>query len=155
MRVLVSSLAADSTPASAAVGLDVVRCVTRAEPNSWFQFDLSPRRVAVRPSAYSLRHYSSWDVEAVRNWVFQGSVDGATWTTLRAHKEDTTLNGKGAAATWALQDVPEQGYFSHFRVFQTGPNSNKHFYLPISGFELFGTVILPKGPLPHLFHWTY
>ncbi len=30
----------------------------------------------VQPTAYTLRHYSSWDVEALRNWNFEGSNDG-------------------------------------------------------------------------------
>jgi hypothetical protein len=32
---------------------------------------------------------------ALRNWELQASKDGTTWTTLRKHKDDTTLNEPG------------------------------------------------------------
>jgi len=144
IRVTASSLATDSQPTSAAVGREAVRCVTKPEPNSWFMFDLTPSRIMVRPTAYTLRHYSSWDMECLRNWVLQGSVDGNTWVDLSVHKEDESLNGKGSTATWTLQKQQSM-WFSYFRVLQTGPNSNKHFYLPLSGFEIYGSALIPHG----------
>jgi hypothetical protein len=146
LRVIPSTLAPDSTPASAVVGQDVVRCVTKAEPKSWFVIDLI--NVTVRATAYTLRHYSSWDTEAVRNWVFQGSLDGESWTTLRDHVEDTGLEGKGATKTWTIENAAMGFFFRQFRIFQTGPNSNKHHYLAVSGFELYGVAKMPDvGPL--------
>ena len=32
---------------------------------------------------------------ALRNWEFQVSKDGTTWTTLRKHKDDCSLNEPG------------------------------------------------------------
>ena len=43
--------------------------MTVAQPNMWFVIDLMGRRV--QPTRYTLRHYDSWDVEALRNWRFE------------------------------------------------------------------------------------
>eukprot|EP00457_Paulinella_chromatophora_P000814 gb/GEZN01000814.1/.p1 GENE.gb/GEZN01000814.1/~~gb/GEZN01000814.1/.p1 ORF type:complete len:1063 (-),score=123.04 gb/GEZN01000814.1/:329-3517(-) len=136
LLVTASSLSTDSQPASAIVGNQVVRCVTLAERNSWFTIDLKGLKVA--PTHYSLRHYSTWDMEALRDWLFQASVDGMTWTTLMTHVKDERLNGKGGTATWALPASPEP--FTFFRITQTGLNSNGHHYLALSGFELYGAL---------------
>jgi hypothetical protein len=50
------------------------RCATKPHANSWILVDLVDKYV--QPTAYTLRHYSSWDVEALRNWNFEGSNDG-------------------------------------------------------------------------------
>jgi hypothetical protein len=76
----------DSAPPSAAVGRETVRCVTQPVPNSWFCFDLTDLSLA--PSAYSLRHYSSWDNECLRHWVLEGSNDGLSWDALVTHTND-------------------------------------------------------------------
>lgn len=44
--------------------------------NQWFVIDLKGRLVV--PSHYSLRHYSSFDVEALR-WVEEGVLQGNTF----------------------------------------------------------------------------
>lgn len=147
VQVAASSLAADSKPTEFAVGNEVVRCVTKAVADSWFTFDLMDK--LCRPTHYTLRHYASWDVEAVRNWLFQGSNDGENWTTLRTHVNDAALNVKGATFTWQVpfgadaSGPAARSFFRMFRVFQTGLNSNKHLYLAISGFELYGTLVKP------------
>lgn len=137
VEVTVAKSKADSAPISAVVGREVVRCLCHDMPNGWFVIDL--KEIRVRPSAYMLRHYSSWDTEALRNWNFEGSPDGGlTWILLRAHTNDTTLEQKGQAYTWPLSGVTQ--WFSQFRVYMTGPNSNDHNYLCLSGFELYGEV---------------
>ena len=86
-----------------------------------------------------------------RNWKLEGSLDGETWTVLRAHENDisaslssalliasawivTALRGKGATATWTIQTDKE---FRIFRVTSTGLNSSGHFRnVAVSGFEL-------------------
>jgi hypothetical protein len=42
------------------------RCVSSALENSWFVIDLKDREV--NPTHYTLRHYASYDTEALRNW---------------------------------------------------------------------------------------
>ena len=56
----------DSQPAHALLGREAVRCVTKPQEKSYFIIDFSPRRI--RPTHYTLRHYNSWDTEALRNW---------------------------------------------------------------------------------------
>jgi hypothetical protein len=89
VQVTASSLMADSAPASSVVGYVVidcssvciahfsflprrrtaVRCVSRPQQNSWFCIDLLSRSAAV--THYSLKHYSAFDGEALRNWRFE------------------------------------------------------------------------------------
>jgi len=128
----------ESSPASAVCGKEVVRCVSAAKPNQWFVIDLTASGKCVRPSHYSLRHYSSWDLEALRNWRFEGSVNGFEWVTLSVHANDASLDRKGATHTWALPGC--QLLCTMFRIFQTGLNSNHHHYLACSGFEIYGQL---------------
>jgi len=73
-------------PASAICGRELVRCVTMAKPNQWFSIDLKDKQACV--SEYTIKHYDSWDTEALRNWRFEGSNDGNVWILLREHVND-------------------------------------------------------------------
>ena len=129
-----------SAPLSSLVGPEVVRCVTQPRQGSWIAIDLLDKTVLL--TAYTLRHYSSWDTEALRHWRLEGSVDGERWTLLREHVNDESLNAKGKAVTWII-DVNVPGCaraYRMFRVTQTGENSNKHHYLACSGWELYGQL---------------
>ena len=98
-------------------------------------------------TAYTLRHYSSWDTEALRHWRLEGSADGERWTLLREHVNDESLNAKGKAVTWMI-DVNAPGCaraYRMFRVTQTAENSNKHHYLACSGWELYGQLYAADG----------
>jgi len=136
IKITTSGLMSDSAPISAAVGHEVVRCVTKPERNAWFVFDLCDFQLC--PTHYMLRHYSSWDTECVRNWVFEGSNDGVTFEPLSTHAKDGSLAKKGATKTWKLSETKRR--YRMFRVLQTGRNSNNNYYLPISGFELYGAL---------------
>lgn len=91
------------------------------------------------PTHYTLRHYESYDIEALRNWKFQAARGGGAWVTIREHTKDAALDKKGKAHTWDLPEAPSQ-FFNRFRVLQTGPNSNGNKYLACSGFEIYGTL---------------
>lgn len=140
VRLTASSLNEDSEPLSAIVGQAVVRCVTQPTQDQWMALDFGPYKL-IQPTAYSLRHYSSWDTEALRNWRFQATTDAdvrsAQWVTLLEHKEDSSLEGKGSTHTWTVQTTR---FFRAFRIFQFDKNSNKHHYLALSGFEIYGTL---------------
>eukprot|EP01084_Bolivina_argentea_P100315 180137_1 len=145
VRIMQSSLAKDSHPGYAAIGRETVRCVTEPKKSSWYMVDVSPLKVI--PSHYSMRHYSSFDTECLRNWRIEATnnskngFDG-NFTVLMKHVNDTSLNHKGATHTWALPaNAVNNMAFSQFRIFQFGVNSNQHHYLPMSGFELYGTVV--------------
>ena len=124
-----------SMPAWAAVGREVTRCVTQAAKESWFCVDFV--HFYIKPTAYTLRHYDTWDSEALRDWKLQGSNDGKKWSKIISHKKDEALNRKGCAAlsiallgvliwlpvhsathTWQLPKVKKS--FRMFRVLQTG-----------------------------------
>jgi hypothetical protein len=90
-----------SHPAWAICGRSLVRCVSMARPNMWFMADLKDKKVKL--TAYTLKHYNSWDSEALRNWRFEGSNDGISWEMLKNHVNDAALNAKGATFTWKIQ----------------------------------------------------
>lgn len=66
VEVTCASLMDDSQPIRAVVGRSAVRCVSKAEENQWVCVDFKSRRV--RPTHYTLRHYSMTDLEALREW---------------------------------------------------------------------------------------
>jgi hypothetical protein len=126
-----ATLAAESV-----VGRETVRCVTAARKEAWFVIDLGERWV--QPTAYTLRHYKSWDTEALREWKLQGSNDGKKWTKLLSHKKDLSLDKRGATKTWVIPTTMKA--YRMFRVLQTGKNSNGHLFMALSGFELYGQL---------------
>lgn len=71
-----------------------------------------------------MRHYSSWDTEALRSWNFEGSNDGSRWTLIGRHVDDKSLNKTGQAFTWPV-DCRE--FFSKFRILMTNINSDGHW----------------------------
>lgn len=138
IEVRASSVTSDSAPPGALLARQLLRFTTKPEKQSWVSFDFGKH--VIRPSHYTLRHYASWDVEALRNWVFEGSVNGKTWTLLRQHTKDQALSGKSDTHTWALSGPNAQKAYRYFRVRQTGLNSNGHYYLALSGFEIYGLL---------------
>lgn len=144
MVVNSSALMHDSLPASAIVGNEVVRCCTKPQVNSWFELDF--RRYRVCPTHYALRHYASWDTEALRTWVLDGSEDGIDWVRLSSIENDTSLDKAGATHTWPVSAQATKGlFFRYLRLRQTGPNSNDHHYLALSGFEVYGKLVRRDG----------
>ncbi|XP_056151239.1 E3 ubiquitin-protein ligase HECTD1 isoform X3 [Lampris incognitus] len=116
-----------------------LNCHTNDDKNAWFAVDLG---LWVIPSAYTLRHARGYGRSALRNWVFQVSKDGQSWTTLYTHVDDCSLNEPGSTATWPLDPSKEekQGW-RHIRIKQMGKNaSGQTHYLSLSGLEIYGTV---------------
>lgn len=137
-----SPLLSDSKPISFSIGREATRVVTKPIANAWIQISFSG--IEVSPSHYSLRHFSSSNSDALRNWIFQGSVDGITWISLSAHSKDESLTKKGSSKTWLIPDESTNGAFmSHFRILQTGSNSSGNNSLALSGFEIYGKT---RGP---------
>jgi len=61
---------------------------TNNEANAWMAVDLK-RHLA--PSHYCLRSDSNSGIYKLRNWRVEGSKDGASWTCLREHVNDSSL----------------------------------------------------------------
>ncbi|CAH1960044.1 unnamed protein product [Acanthoscelides obtectus] len=116
-----------------------LNCHTNDDKRAWFSVDLG---VYIVPTAYTLRHARGYGRSALRNWHFQMSKDGSTWTTLYAHSQDMSLNDPGSTATWPLEPpAEEQQGWRHVRIQQAGKNaSGQTHYLSLSGFEIYGRI---------------
>lgn len=116
-----------------------LNCHTNDDKRSWFTIDLG---LYVIPACYTLRHARGYGRSALRNWLFQMSRDGITWTTLYTHTDDTSLNEPGSTSSWPIE-VPSDEYqgWRHIRIQQCGKNaSGQTHYLSLSGLEIYGQV---------------
>ncbi len=95
-----------------------VRCVTRALANSWVQINL--HGVRLKLSHYTVRHYSTWDLEALRFWRIEASNDGISWTILRQHDNDTSLHGAGIMIDFSSSCFSLAASNSLFRLWLSG-----------------------------------
>ncbi|XP_047508837.1 E3 ubiquitin-protein ligase HECTD1 isoform X4 [Pieris napi] len=100
----------------------------------------------VIPTAYTLRHARGYGRSALRNWLFQMSADGVTWTTLVTHTDEQALQEPGSTATWRVRcDIP----YRYLRIQQNGKNSSgQSHYLSLSGLEVYGKVISVIDSVP-------
>uniref|UniRef100_A0A6M2DZQ3 E3 ubiquitin-protein ligase n=1 Tax=Xenopsylla cheopis TaxID=163159 RepID=A0A6M2DZQ3_XENCH len=116
-----------------------INCHTNDDKRAWFSIDLG---VFIIPTAYTLRHARGYGRSALRNWLFQMSRDGITWTTLCVHSDDKSLFEPGSTATWPIETSSDMQAFRHVRIQQNGKNaSGQTHYLSLSGFEIYGQVI--------------
>ena len=114
---------------------------TSGTANSWMAVDLKTSRLV--PDHYALRHgYGTSGSNVLRNWELQASNDNQTWTTLRRHTNDTSLATQSmSVAAWPLDAGTVDGRsFRHFRILQTGKDSNGHDFLMCAGIELYGLL---------------
>lgn len=119
---------------------NALNCHTNDDKRSWFAVDLG---LYVIPSCYTLRHARGYGRSALRNWMFQMSRDGVTWTTLYTHTDDTSLNDPGSTSSWPIEvSSDEYQGWRHVRIQQCGKNaSGQTHYLSLSGFEIYGHVV--------------
>jgi len=125
---------------------------TTNEANSWYSIDLGVNR-SVLPTHYTLGYASGGNSCVPRNWKLQASnsTEEATWETLRAHENDTTLNFDYEIATWS---VKANKAYRYFRIQQSGKNAYVQVdeedlwsqVLAVNGFELYGTLYSGEGP---------
>lgn len=104
---------------------------TKPVPNSWLGVDLGPSCAHLSCSAYTFS-CNKFDnsSRALRNWEFQGSMDGETWELIRKHDDDCSIpDSAGASATFEVDCKGRM--FRQFRIVQTGPNSYRstHGYI--------------------------
>ena len=109
---------------------------TNNEANSWMAVDLK-RHLA--PSHYCLRSDANGS-HVLRNWRVEGSKDGASWTCLREHVNDSSLaDTPFSVAAWPI-DNAAAAHFRHFRIRQTGLNSDRNNHLMCGGMEVYGRL---------------
>ena len=128
----------DSKPIDNLIGrVSGVRCLLDAKENAWWSIHF--KHIKIKPNKYTLRHYTSCDVHALRHWKLEGSENGQQWITLRTHRNDASLDKKDATHTWNIDNCNQ--FFTYFRIYMTGKDSGGHWYLCCSGFEIYGIVI--------------
>ncbi|KNC51157.1 uncharacterized protein AMSG_06508 [Thecamonas trahens ATCC 50062] len=137
IQITVSSL--EKGEVAAFVALDPVQTWTKDVPASWITWDLG-HDYSVVPTHYSLRHGGNYKADSLRNWDLQGSTDGVTWSVLRRHVNDSSLNGPFDTATWPIDDVSTP--YRYFRILQSGHNSSRRNFLLLCGFELYGDLYI-------------
>lgn len=117
-----------------------LNCHTNDDKRSWFAIDLG---LFIIPTCYTLRHARGYGRSALRNWLFQMSRDGMSWTTLYTHMDDTSLNDPGSTSSWPIEvSSDEYQGWRHVRIQQCGKNaSGQTHYLSLSGFEIYGQVV--------------
>uniref|UniRef100_A0A7S1N3T9 F5/8 type C domain-containing protein n=1 Tax=Eutreptiella gymnastica TaxID=73025 RepID=A0A7S1N3T9_9EUGL len=140
--------------AHSSIASDHETFMTQSVAGSWLVVDLGVQ-YTVCPTAYTLRNCIINPCHSLANWDLQGSTDGKTWTTLRAHKDDRMLLPKrGSVYTWPVEGC--KTFYSKFRILMTGPNQHtqphaRFYYLMLAGMELYGfvektPVLLPPKP---------
>ncbi|TYI82027.1 hypothetical protein E1A91_D05G193900v1 [Gossypium mustelinum] len=87
---------------------------------------------------YTLRQDGSRSY--IRNWKFQGCMDGKTWIDLRVHENDQTMCKPGQFASWPVTGPNALLPFRFFRVLLTGPttDASNPWNLCICFLELYG-----------------
>jgi hypothetical protein len=125
-----------------------LNCHTSDTRGANFVFDLG---LSIYPSVYTLRHAEGYNRSALRNWTFEGSQDNKRWYVISRHNNDESLNEPGDTASWSVNANLGLS-FRFFRIVQQGYNvSGKTYYLSLSGFEIYGTVVdVVNDPLPTL-----
>ena len=103
----------DSTAVSNVIGRFATRCVSEPEEAAWFSIDFG-KQLKIKPTAYTLRHYTSWDTEALRNWNLEASNDGNEWIVIKKHENDESLHKRGQAHTWTIEECNQ--YYRIFRI---------------------------------------
>lgn len=68
----------------------------------------------------------------------KGSCDLKTWTHLRDHEEDKSLNSAWACTYWPLPKITES--FRYLKVLQKGHNKSGYNFLVLSSIEFFGDL---------------
>jgi hypothetical protein len=103
------------------------------ESNQWLCYDFKNRKV--RPTHYSIHGYPNC---YLRSWVFEGSIDGSTWTELDRHTDDQTMNSNHRIGTFSISNDCE---YQFVRLRQTGVNANGYHHLLLFAMEIFGDLI--------------
>ena len=116
---------------------------TDNKPGSWISIDLGASR-ALRLTHYALRHGRYFGYDLLRSWRLEGSNDPSSgWVTLKEHKDDESLPAQGwCVGDWAVEGIEQE--YRHFRIIQTGKNSNGNDYLMCAGIELYGELRADK-----------
>lgn len=141
VNVTTSSIRREYSPASMLVARGPCQIVTQNVAGSWVCVDIGAER-RLMPTRYLLRSRDDYDGHHLRTWRLEGSRDGQKWNTIREHDGDTHLNGMSQLASWSTPQAEDGAQaFRHFRLLQTGPNSDGGHNLCIGNLELYGLLM--------------
>ncbi|XP_042063988.1 BTB/POZ domain-containing protein At2g30600-like isoform X1 [Salvia splendens] len=104
---------------------------------AWWMVDLGNGH-QVMCNHYTMRQDGSRAF--IRNWSFQGSMEGSSWTNLRVHEKDETICKPGQFASWPVVGPNALLPFRYFRVVLTAPTTDaaNPWILCICFLELYG-----------------
>ncbi|KAK4434125.1 BTB/POZ domain-containing protein [Sesamum alatum] len=88
---------------------------------SWWMVDIGHGH-QLMCNYYTLRQDGSRAF--IRNWSFQGSMDGNNWTNLRVHENDETMCKPGQYASWPIVGPNALLPFRFFRAVLTAPTTD-------------------------------
>jgi len=93
------------------------------------------KRHKLRPTHYFVAQDQD---HFLRNWRMEGSDDGSSWTSMREHSNDTTLN---SGNRWSFFEMRGTAFYRHIRLSLTGPGHNGSNNFDITELEYFGYVV--------------
>jgi hypothetical protein len=113
---------------------------------SWMSVDLGVSR-SLQVNHYCLRHgYNSDNWGVLRSWQLQACNDGSNWVVLREHSNDTSMGTSAyCEGHWEVNSPASNTSYRHFRILQTGKNSNGDDSLMCCGMELYGKLTITSG----------
>ncbi|KAM3236841.1 BTB/POZ domain-containing protein [Capsicum annuum] len=88
---------------------------------SWWMVDIGPDH-QLMCNYYTIRQDGSRSF--IRCWNFQGSMDGKSWTNLKAHENDQSICKPGQFASWPITGPNALLPFRFFRVLMTAPTTD-------------------------------
>lgn len=105
--------------------------------NSYIQLRLNNFAVAI--TGYSLQTYDlDKDLNHLREWSIQGSLDGEKWVEIDRREPCNDLNGPLLYKYYQCQVIRPCRYI---KIVSEGENHNQNYILTISSFEIFGLLI--------------
>lgn len=130
-----------STKAGADVNLLTSRSLDHSIENS-YDNDRDPwltiflRDYKLIPTHYMIHQDKEGD-HLLRNWAFEVSNSGTSWSVIRNHANDTTVTHQSLSGAWSLECKEP---YQHFRIHIGNSHKNTKNY-SLSQLELYGTLI--------------
>ena len=106
--------------------------LTNSVANSWVKFQVAGK---LKCNYYSIRTRAANVDYYPRNWILQGSNNGADWIDLNIQVNNTTLSSVGQ---WLSLPVVTNVSYSSFRILQNGLNSSNSHFFCLDEIELYG-----------------
>jgi len=120
---------------------------TRNAPDQWLQVELKGITVAPTHYQWGNRLVSAGTAMVPRNWRFEGSNDGRSWTSLSRHNNDQSMpDTAGLTRGWKIDGGAKNKFYRFFRFYQTGNNAYGNQQLNFGNLEIFGAIRASKEP---------